>query len=365
MGSTTTAAIRARQGPGILHMPEFSQTFLYDTAVVGYWRTAWADVRLARVPSADGPSEDPMKRIRSLSTLCRLVAVRTLPTLAACATLFAAPTWAADDEAPAEAAEADDVEEEELPNVELVRTPDRPMPADTPLIDNKKFPMAGRLELSGTIDLSYGDRYIKQWGGRASAGFHIFDWLAVEGYVGYIGACGLNTRTNPSTGGTEIVPPWESCELNITQFARNEGRSANDGSDQLYLSDLWQTNGLGGVTVMWSPIYGKLSAVSELELNFQLYALGGAGIDGIWKVKTDRTATSIGKTMEWAPTFVVPSGHFGAGLRFIPWKYLALRAELRNYVKVTPGPVAAPGEAEEQFDIGFTSMVTLGASFLF
>jgi hypothetical protein len=52
-------------------------------------------------------------------------------------------------------------------------------------------------------------------------------------------------------------------------------------------------------------------------------------------------------------------------LRFIPFKYVVLRVELRNYVKVTPAPIAPPGETEEQFDIGYTSMVTLGASFLF
>ena len=63
---------------------------------------------------------------------------------------------------------------------------------------------------------------------------------------------------------------------------------------------------------MWSPIYGKLSAVSEVELNFQFYALGGVGIDGLWKVQSVNTGTEIRKEMEFAPTFVVPSAHFGA-----------------------------------------------------
>ncbi|MCP4500480.1 MAG: outer membrane beta-barrel domain-containing protein [Deltaproteobacteria bacterium] len=258
---------------------------------------------------------------------------------------------AATPEASDSASDKEAAEEEELPDVDLIRTLDRPKPPGTPIIANKKFPMAMRFEGTASVDISYGQRYVKQYGGHLAAGFHILDWLAIEGYVGYFGVCSVTF--DPA-----------SCEESITQYARHSGQSATQGS-QLYLTDLWQTNLAAGLTVQWAPIYGKLSAVSEYDLNFQLYLLGGAGIDGLWKVVSENTGEEISKEMKWAPTFVVPSMHFGAGLRFIPFKHVAFRAELRNYLHIAPGPIAAPGETVEDFDIGYNSMLNLGASFLF
>lgn len=238
-------------------------------------------------------------------------------------------------------------------SADLVRARDREPPAGTPLIANKKYPMAFRFELTGSFDFSYGERFVRQTGGHVAAGMHIFDWLQVEAFGGYMGLCAVNTPAG-------LFHP-AGCELGITRAVRRDGRSVNELGEQPKLSDLWQTGGFGGVTVQWAPIYGKLSMVSEYDLSFQLYGFGGLGIDQIWKVETQIAGGAFQYDLVSPDIPVAPSAHFGAGLRLIPWKYIAIRAELRNYVRVNP---AVDQTDYPDLDIGWNSMVNLGVSFI-
>jgi outer membrane beta-barrel protein len=232
--------------------------------------------------------------------------------LTACAAVDAR---AQQDDAPAAPADAAEVPAAAAADgAAFQRIEERAPRAGTPLIANKLYPMSGRFELGLTFDTSFGDKYVDHIGGHANVGFHLFDWLAFEGFGGYL----LGDETG------------------IVQNVRLDGKSAGLAAQNAacanptcepQLPDLWQTTWFAGANVQWAPIYGKLSAVSEYDLNFQLYARLGGGVEGIQKRLGDTSFTAPG---------IRPSVNYGVGVRLIPWKYIALRAELVNTNGLNP-----------------------------
>jgi len=194
------------------------------------------------------------------------------------------------------------------------RIAEREPRAGTPLIANKLYPMAGRFEFGANFAASFGDKYVDHIGGHASIGFHIFDSLALEGYGGYLigGETGIvrNVRLDGKSAGLSST-----------------GAECANATCEPQLPDMWQTTWFAGANVQWAPIYGKLSAVSEYDLNFQLYLRGGGGVEGVQRQLQDGSAAGAG---------IRPSGNLGVGVRLIPWKYVALRAELVNYAGINP-----------------------------
>jgi len=246
--------------------------------------------------------------------------------------------------------------DEPLPDVDLVQAPSRSLPDDKQLLSNKLHPTAGRWEASLTVDISFADRFVFQRGARGSVGFHVFDELYVEGYVGYWGLCA-----------TTLLP--SDCESTIAKTARGTFPSHQGGEsfrvgDEPYLSDLWMSNVVAGLTAHYAPLYGKVSLASEWDVSFQAYGLAGVGVDGIWKVTGIGDPEVNEREMQWAPTYVTPSAHVGVGVRFLPFSFVALRAEVRGHAKPTPPPNAPPDEEPELFDVTTTAFVVVGVSVL-
>lgn len=228
----------------------------------------------------------------------------------------------------------------------------------TPLISNKLYPMAGRFEFTGNFDISYADKYVEHLGGHAGIGFHLFDWLAFEGFGGYL----------------------VGDETGIVENVRLDGRSAGllsagaqcaNPTCEPQLPDMYQTTWFAGANVQWSPIYGKISAVSEYDLNFQFYGRLGGGAEGIHRLLNNDT---------YDADQIRPSLNYGLGLRLIPWKYVAIRAELVNYVGPNPNVQEHDTADESACSDGYTigvgnkenclidfsqnSMFQIGVSFL-
>lgn len=211
----------------------------------------------------------------------------------------------------------------------------------TPLIDQKLFPMGGRFELTGIFDYSFNDKYVDHLGGSAAAAFHLFDWLAFEGFGGYL--------VGDETGivGNVRVDGSSAKRLNENQECFNDVNGGN-GSCEPQLPDMWMTTWFAGGDLQWSPIYGKISAVSELDLNFQLYALAGGGAEGITRYLNNGA---------YDTPQVRFSGNYGLGIRLIPWKYLALRAELRNFNGLNPNVEEHNANDEDACGTGYTLVV--------
>lgn len=225
----------------------------------------------------------------------------------ALAVVLSLPAWAQSEAPPAAAADATAADYQRV---------DERSPRDgTPLIANKLYPMAGRFEFNGSFDISYANKYTDYVGGHAGVGFHLFDWLAFEGFGGY----------------------WVPGYTGIYNEVQNAGKSnilASTGADcanptcEPQLPDTVMQTWFAGANVQWAPIYGKISAVSEYDLNFQFYGRLGGGVEGIQRLLRDNvTVTDLG---------VRPSLNYGLGVRLIPWEFVAIRAELMNYAGINP-----------------------------
>jgi outer membrane beta-barrel protein len=261
---------------------------------------------------------------------CRPSLLVALPLMGALA-LFSSPALAQDD---AEA-RPDELLDEEY---RLVRPPNRAPREGTPLIADKLYPMQYRLEFTGMFDFTYADKYVRHYGGHGSIGFHLFDWLAFEVYAGYLGGRETNIADKVRLAGKSNTQLRDDPSLCATPSCEPE------------LPDLWQTTWIAGANVQWAPIYGKLSAVSELDMSFQLYGILGGGVEGIRK-KLNTPDAAGGPMFEDGG--VRPVVNYGLGLRVMPWKWVALRAELRNYTGINPG---VP-EQSNACDIGYTLQV--------
>lgn len=231
---------------------------------------------------------------------------------------------------------------------DAVRAVEREPPPGTPLIANKLFPMQFRLEFTGMFDYSFPDKFISHIGGHAGVGFHIFDWLAVEGFAGV----------------------FYPRELSITKTVRQQGYSFTQFQQEPRLTDLWQSFAYGGANAQWAPLYGKLSIVSEFDISFQLYFLGGVAVEGIAKpidefgsasINTQRdfyAGVASGKQYHYSARV---SAVYGAGVRLIPWSWMAIRLQLRNFSGINP---AVPNVDNPPLDIGHVPVLELGLSFL-
>lgn len=290
--------------------------------------------------------------------------------------MTAVPAFAQDDlldedvdSAPSETAEALDEPAsaaEEVPDINLVRALDRAPRAGTPLISNMLYPMQNRWELTAAFDFSYADKYVDHLGGHGALTYHILDWLAVEGFGGYL----------------------VGDETNIASKVRQAGKSANrlvnsqpcaTDSCEPELPDLWQTTWFAGAALQWAPIYGKLSLVSEYDINFQLYTTLGGGVEGVRK-KLNGDLNGDGLANDYLTDPAIRwNANYGVGLRFIPVQWFALRLELRNYTGMNPDvpeldarggdecngytlPVA--GRTDCYTDFSNNAMVQLGLSFV-
>jgi outer membrane beta-barrel protein len=236
---------------------------------------------------------------------------RVWTVLASTAALAAAPAFADGEEATSTAAPAA-AEAPATTASGFQRTEERTPRAGTPLIANKLYPMGGRFEFTGMFNMSLGDKYTEHLGGQAAVGFHIFDNLAVEVFGGYL--------AGDDTGIVDAV------RLTGASKKLDSNECATDTCEP-QLPDMYQTTWFTGADVQWAPIYGKISAVSEYDVNFQLYLRGGAGVENIHRFLNNNS---------YDVDQLRFSANYGLGLRLIPFKNVAVRAELVNYAGLNP-----------------------------
>jgi outer membrane beta-barrel protein len=213
----------------------------------------------------------------------------------------------------------------------------------TPLIANKLYPMQYRLEITGLFDYSFNDKYVQHIGGSGALAFHLFDWLALEGFGGYLYGDETGIVRNVRNDGSS--------------FKRNrDGQTCANPTCEPQLPDMWSTTWFAGADVQWAPIYGKISAVSEYDLNFQLYALIGGGAEGISRQLTG-DANGDGVTPDFQDGGVRFTANYGLGVRLMPWKFVALRAEIRNYNGLNPNVEEHESRDEDACTTGYTLVV--------
>jgi outer membrane beta-barrel protein len=184
---------------------------------------------------------------------------------------------------------------------------DEPLLNAAPVLTGKWSATHNRFEFSlFPYDVTFRNTYVQvPYAAHASVGYHIFDFLSVEAFGGYA-FVREDTQTTTILRSVATVQDFE-------------------------LAGLWRPVWFAGANVLYAPFYGKFSIFSEVEGAFQLYALAGAGADGL--ERPDQTGALV-KAIRFA-------GNFGGGIRLFFTPDLAVRVEVREnigYNALVDGP---------------------------
>lgn len=148
------------------------------------------------------------------------------------------------------------------------------------------FRKAGRFELTPLTGVSVSDSFFRRWTVGARGSYHLVDSFAVD-FGGAFNA-------------------WSEPLEAAVFLGVDEQPSLDDPAPLLGYADV-------GVT--FEPFYGKVALMSEWILHFDAYLGGGAGV-----------LISSGATP------VAPALEVGGGARLFLNRWLALRADLRDFV---------------------------------
>lgn len=247
------------------------------------------------------------------------------------------------------------------------------LPPDLPLIQERLYPLLLKVELAPLYTYSINDKYTHHTGMVLTAGFHFFNWLGVEAYGGY----NLN-----GFGELGSIPGWPSALRSgwtnladaIDQFTHSGG-TESISTKPLELPDLYWQSWMAGADVVFSPFYGKWSIVSELGGSFYFYGVAGGGAAG-----TEKKVTYPAPTRYKQGPVVFPL-NYGIGAKIFFLKWLALRAELRDYWWINPEVeeidqsgvdpckggycLTVDGKKQQFTDTSRMTMLQVGLSFVF
>lgn len=246
-------------------------------------------------------------------------------------------------------------------------------PPELPLIENKLHPMGFRFEVSPLYTYSLNDKYTHHTGFTLALAFHVFDFLGIEAYGGY-NLNGFGELNSVSGWPSALRSGWTNLTEAVNAFTHSTDAPDFLRQKALELPDLYYQTWNAGANVVFSPFYGKWSIVSELDGSFYFYGIAGAGAAGTAKEDWQTPGQIVQGPV------VVPL-HYGVGTRIFFTKWLALRAEIRDYWWINPeveehdqsGADPCPGgycltvEGQRQQFVDFSrmTMVQAGVSFIF
>jgi len=197
---------------------------------------------------------------------------------------------------------------------------------DTPRILSQAHEAHGHFEVGVMFSTSMIDKYNSHNGGMIDINYNLFETLAIGMSIGMLHG-GLTSIVKSPDGvlGNKMGGCLPNCDnVDITP----------------QVPDYIQVTGVIDALAMWSPLYGKINVVSEIDVNLRLYLIGGFGVNGT------RRTTAVGNPGATARTdFTLvdsgfgkggflskPKGHVtvGAGLRIYLHRVVNLRAEIRS-----------------------------------
>lgn len=151
-------------------------------------------------------------------------------------------------------------------------------------VSRKVFIKEGRFELSPFGGVSTNDAFYLRWNAGARASYHLIDSFSID------------------VGGAGIV----SQQLDAVRVV---GRAQSAVPDEANLF------GYADAGVTFSPVYGKVSLMSEWIIHFDGFVSGGLG--AVFSSNQD---------------LVHPTMEVGVGSRVFLTRWLVLRADLRDYI---------------------------------
>lgn len=178
-----------------------------------------------------------------------------------------------------------------------------------PPVAGQLFSKAGRVELTLSGNFSLDDAFYQKYFAGLKAGYHFNEFFSLSAQA----AAGF-TRT---TSSTVLCPSNSGChEASAYQLFQVPG-------------NLKAVYGLEG---SWSPIYGKLNAFSEKVGHFDMSLLAGVDLVAYKEVISSEQAAQMEQSGAAPPITRTWGGHLGLGARFFFSPWLALRAEVKDYL---------------------------------
>ncbi|HLT31656.1 MAG TPA: outer membrane beta-barrel domain-containing protein [Myxococcaceae bacterium] len=199
-----------------------------------------------------------------------------------------------------------------------------PLRERIPPVSGQLYVLEGRFEIAPTASVTFRDAFYRKYILGGSLTYYPKQWLGISLNGGYAipTVAGTAQICDTQTGGGCAPPTLESLE----------GRAPG----HLLL--------LGGLDVMWSPIYGKLSLLSEAFAHFDLYLIGGVAA----------VQYGAARQTEPTPTFTV-GANVGVGGHVHLNRFIALRLELRDLIYVEDtGPTGNVLNNQFMFNLGLS-----------
>ncbi len=191
-------------------------------------------------------------------------------------------------------------------------------------VQEKKFPMDNRHEVSLLFMPSVNNTYTRTYGITAQYLYHIGEYFAVgaDFMYGFSGETNLVAGRNPASGAAELGRP------NGTTEDPCPGANCSPIQAQRRL-----TRFAGAATFQANPLYGKFNLSSEFELRWDLYIAAGAGVLNTYILaENPNPGTEASPVYEEVDSQIHPGGHIGAGMRFYITRLIAVRFEVRNWM---------------------------------
>lgn len=175
-------------------------------------------------------------------------------------------------------------------------------PATLPVLVDKRFGLGGRHQASLMFSTSVATKFVEHLGVYAGYTYSFTDMLGAEVSGGF----------------------FFSNEATIADRVRQGFPEQTGRGEQPPITDFHQLEWMAMGTFVFTPIYGKMSFLSELDPSFDLFLLAGVGAAGTRVKQGDITSGSFGRSVG-----VVFS--LGGGMRFYINRLLAIRLELRDF----------------------------------
>ncbi len=201
--------------------------------------------------------------------------------------------------------------------------------AGTPLIHDTAFPTRGRAEVSLLYTSSLIDKYTTHQGLQLQLEYNFTDSLGVLFAAGFM----HGVLTNIVTDERGIIGN------KVTKCITSPGPDNCDNINP-QVPDYRQITGVLDAAVMWSPLYGKINVVSEIDVNMQVYLLLGGGVNGTRLIKAqikgvpvepkDYTLSGNGLGDKGFLKHPKPHAMGGIGLQVFVSRYVAMRVDVRG-----------------------------------
>lgn len=204
---------------------------------------------------------------------------------------------------------------------------------EMPVMQDRLFEREGRFEVGVRAGLLISEPFFHYYPVGAGAGYHVSNNFGVE-------LSGAFMDAGPLTQDDELM-----------EFLKeNRGDAGFDPVLDTTDRYLWRANAMA----LWSPFYGKLAALQQKLIHFDINFGAGLGVAGMERPDVNRQV---------AETAITPEFVLGVGVHFYIHNNVAIRVDGRGYLH--RGAVLPTNQDSFFQQLNFPMETQLGVSYLF